>query len=187
MAETVSGNEVPEESEVSEVPEDTADPVVNNYTYEIDNSEVCKFLDSILSETVKGNELLEKLIERFSELMPNSQTDTQEDELSDADPGESPESESYQETVVELLEKMDSTLATIEETGESISDTISGNSSYLEDTGNTAAGLLEAYTEVSAKQSQNEIYGLSLGIGTLFIAACIAGLLIARAVWGKMR
>ena len=187
MAETVSGNEVPEESEVPALPEVTTEPIVYNNTYEIDNTEVCKLLDSILSETVKCNEYFENLIERFSEVMLNSQSDTQEDELPDADPEESPESENYQETVLELLEKMDETLVTLGETGENISNTVSGNSLYLEDTSNTSAGLLEAYTEVSFQQSQNKTYSLSLGISILFILSCIAGLLIARAVWGKMR
>lgn len=182
MAETVSGNESPLQQESS------VDPEVNNYTtYVSDNTDVCRLLDSILNETVKENEYLEELCERFAEVILRTQSETQETMIPDIELEEIDESESHHETVIELLEGIDETLTAISETGESINNTVSGNSIYLEETDNAAGELLEAYTEASTQQSQIGIYGLSLGIGILFITACIVGLLIARAVLGKMR
>lgn len=160
-------------------------PVYN--TYEIDNTDVCELLESILKEMLKNNEMLSHVTESLDEVKENILKEELEEALSEVDPEDLKDDEDYQELVVELLGKMDDTLITLGETVININDTVSGNSLYLEDTNNTTAELLRSYIEVSTQQTQNEAYGLALGVTISFIISLIVGILIAKIVWGKTR
>lgn len=188
MAETVSGNIAPLQPETDTL---SSSDVVTYLKYYKD---VYDLLESILDETVKKNEILVQISESLDAVKEVISSEAQIEQMQlEAEPEEIEEteeveeSETHQETLIELLEGIDKTLTALSETGESINNTVSGNSVYLEETDNTTAEFLEAYTEASSQQAQNETYGLSLGIGILFISACIVGLLIARAALGKMR
>ena len=199
MEETVSGNTIPLLPETnyefipSFEPETNTTSSSDNTTYLKYYTDLYDLLESIHEETVKKNEILDHISESLDSVKEGISIESQTDQivlLTDTEPEETEETEeneTHQETVIELLEGIDKTLTVMSETGESINNTVSGNSVYLEGTDNTVSDLLEAYTEVSEQQSQTETYGLSLGIGILFISSCIVGLLIARAALGKMR
>lgn len=192
MEPTVSGNENPIGTEPLE-PMDPVEPVqslepkINNYTYETDNSAVCRILEELLSETVKNNDVLERLSDSLDAVKESLTAEPEETASEDAVPDEADETESSLEELTEMLEGMEETFAAIKETGESISETVSGNSLYLEDISNTTQTLMESYTEVAENQTTINEYSLALIISILFVASCIAGLHIAKMVWGKTR
>lgn len=144
-------------------------------------------LESIHEESARNNEVLTQISESIDGLREEIKTGPQTELHDGTEPEDEIESEESQITVIELLEGIDETLTTISETGESISNTVSGNSVFPEETDNSAAQLLEAYTEAESRHEQNETYVLSLCIGILFITALIAGLKLAHTVFGKMR
>ena len=174
---SVSGNDIP----VAEKPE-----IIVNETV-VDNTDVCKLLESLLNEMIKNNEKLNHVTESLDEVKENMLKEELEEVLSEVNPEDLKDDEDYQELVVELLGKMDETLVTLGETGVNISDTVSGNSLYLEDTDNTTTELLRSYLEVSTQQTQNDAYGLALGVTISFLVALIIGLLVSKIVWGKTR
>lgn len=195
MAETVSGNENPIETEPLE-PIDVLDPVepvqfmepaVTNYEYETDNSTVCRLLESLLSEAVKNNDVLERLADSLDSIKETLTAEPEETVSEDAVSDESDETESSREELTEMLESMEETIVSLKETGESINETVSGNTLYLEDISAITQTLEESYTEASENQTFTNTYGLALGMCILFVAACIAGLHIAKMVWGKTR
>lgn len=203
MEPTVSGNKIhitdDSDDSVNETPinpdkeketDKNQEPVTNNYTYEtyeIDNSEVCEILNKILSESVKTNEALERLADSLDAVNETLTAEPEETELEDVLPEEPEETVSGNDALFEMLKGMEETFVGIKETSKSIYETVSGNTLYLEDLNNTSQEFMESYTEVSEKQSYKSIYGISIGICILFVVGCIAGLNIAKLVWGKMR
>lgn len=192
MEPTVSGNENPIETEPVEPmdpaePVQSMEPVINNYTYETDNREVCSLLEGLFSEAVKNNEVLERIADSLDAVKERLTAEPEEPASEDPVSDEADETESSREELIEMFEGMEETFSALKETGENISETVSGNSLYLEDIGNTTQTLMESYTEVSESQTYSNTYGLALGMCILFVAACIAGLHIAKIVWGKTR
>lgn len=204
MEPTVSGNEIKEpqdnKDETSQKPDagnetqpetsKNQEPVTNNYTYEtyeIDNSEVCSILNELLSETVKTNELLGSLAESIDAVNENLTAEPEEEELLEDIPEEPEETVSGNDSLLEMLAGIEETFAGIRETSEGIYETVTGNSLYLEGLSSTSQEFMESYTESSEAQRYTDIYALSISICILFVAGCIAGLHIAKLVWGKMR
>lgn len=180
MEPTVSGNEIPVETEPVE-------PTINNYTYETDNSAVCSLLEKLLSESEKNNDVLERLADSLDTVKETLAAEPEETASEDAVEPEAEETESSREELKEMLKGMEETFSALKETGESINETVSGNNLYLEDITAATQTLTESYTEVSETQTFANTYGLALGMCILFVAACIAGLHIAKMVWGKTR
>lgn len=192
MEPTVSGNENPIDTEPVEPmdpvePIQSVEPIINNYTYEIDNSAVCKLIEELLSETVKNNDVLERIADSLDVLKESLTAEPEETVFEDSVPDEADETEIRQEELTEMLEGMEETFLALKETGESISETVSGNSLYLEDISAATQTLTESYTEVSENLTSINEYSLALIISILFVASCIAGLHIAKMVWGKTR
>lgn len=207
MEGTVSGNGIPAVTEPEEPvinepeepstikPDDSGNaqeaaagaPIINSYTYEIDNDPVCSLLEQLVSGTEKQNMLLENILENL-DVVKESLTAVPEETLSiDAITDESDDTENSQEAITEMVKCMEETLSSIKETGEGISETVSGNAFFLEDISGSVQTLTESYTEASEIQYYTYSYGLAFGAGILFVAACIAGLHIAKSVWEKMR
>ena len=197
MEPTVSGNEIPIDTEPMEPiepvepvqpiePLDPVDPIIN-YIYEADNSSVCSLLEKLISETVKNNDVLERLADSLDVVKEILTTEAEETASEDAVETEADETEGSKEELKEMLEGMEETFASLKETGESINETVSGNTLYLEDITAATQALTESYTEVSENQTFANTYGLALGMCIIFIASCIAGLHIAKMVWGKTR
>lgn len=183
MEPTVSGNDIPIETE----PVQSMESEINNYTYEVDNSAVCNLLEQLLSESIKKNDVLERLADSLDVVKETLTAEPEETATDDSGSSEPDETESSREELTEMLEGMKETFAALKETGESINETVSGNSLYLEEINNTTQTLKESYTEVSDNQISVNSYSLAIIITILFVASCIAGLHIAKMVWGKMR
>lgn len=180
-------NEKPAETESSR------EPVTNNYTYEtyetyeIDNSKVCELLNQLFSETEKNNEVLGRLADSLDEIKESLTEEPEETEAEDFLPDEQDETETGRDELLELLEGMEETFAGIKESGESINKTVSGNALLLKDLNNTTEAIAESYAESFEKQTYTSTYDIAVSIAILFAACCIAGLNIAKLVWGKMR
>lgn len=164
----------------------------DNTPYEYDNTQECSLLEALLQEGISQNEILLHISESLDQLNESLHP---ADELEAAPELDAPDTveieiegtETYRESVMSMLESMDSSLSFLAETGEGIGSTVSGNSLYLDDISSTTSCIMELYSESSSQQSYTGTYGLSIGIGLTFIGSAITGLLIARAVWGKMR
>lgn len=210
MEETVSGNGIPAVTEPEEPtanepeepsvekPDDsgnmgepvTGTPAINSYLYDADSSPVCALLEELVTGTEKQNELLESILENLGavkESLAAVPEETASGDAGDAAASETDKTETGSGTLAEMLGGMEETFASLKETGKSISETVSGNSLYLEDISSTTQTLAESYTEASEAQFYTDSYALAFGAGILFVAACIAGLHIAKLVWGKMR
>lgn len=191
-------NEKPEKPETSDkvhADKETVlqEPVTNNYTYEtyetyeIDNSEVCQILNELLSESQKANESLGRIADSLDVINETLTEEPEETESEDSLPEEPEETVSGNDALFEMLERMEETFAGIQETGTSIYETVSGNTLYLEDLSNNSQELIEYYTEVTEKHEHTLSYGIATEICILIAAGIIAGLNIAKLVWGKMR
>lgn len=205
---TVSGNDLPEkevpdsqdgkENETNKTasPEtDTPDPeeaassvqASYSYVYEADNEEVCSLLRSILDETVRRNDILSHISDNTDTVL---QIITPEDAavlLSETEAAEELPADDYKESAIKLLENIDVSLSSINDSSQDMSSTVSGNSVYLEDIDNTLSGFTETYAETSSGEQHIQHYGLSIQLGMLFACSCIFGILISRCVFGKMR
>lgn len=180
------GNEIPIEKEPFESVE-PFEPVINNYAYEADNSAVCTLLEGLLSEAVKNNDVLERLADSLDAVRETLAAEPEETAEDDAVPAGADETEGSLEELTEMLEGIEETFYALKETGKNINETVSGNTLYLEDISGTMQAFTESYTEVSETRAFADTYGLALGICILFVSACIAGLHIAKMVWGKTR
>lgn len=210
MEETVSGNGIPAVTEpeepVTNEPEEpsidkpddsgntwipiTGESVTDSYLYEADNTPVYSLLEKLVTGTEKQNELLESILvnlEAVKERFAAVPEETASGGTDDAVASETDEIEKGRETLEEMLEGMKETFTGIKETGEGISETVSGNSLLLEDISGSMQTFTESYTEASEARFYTDSYVLAFGAGILFVAACIAGLHIAKLVWGKMR
>ncbi|MCM1225739.1 MAG: hypothetical protein NC548_65980 [Lachnospiraceae bacterium] len=210
MEETVSGNNIPavmepEEPVTNEAeepsvdkPEDsgnTWEPIIgesvtDSYLYEADNAPLYSFLEELVTGTEKQNELLESILENLDAVKESLAAVPEESasgDTGDAAASETDEIENGRETLVEMLEGMEETFAKIKETGEGISETVSGNSLLLEDISGSMQDFTQSCTEASGARFYTDSYVLAFSAGILFIAACIAGLHIAKLVWEKMR
>lgn len=151
-----------------------------------DSQDICSLLVQLSEGTEQQNGLLESILESLGELK-ESLFSRQEETTPDVPAGETDAGETGQETLTEMLEGMEETFAGLRETAGDISATVSGNTLYLEGMDASVQGLAESYTEAAETQYYTYSYALAFGAGILFVAACIAGLHIARLVWGKMR
>lgn len=190
MAETVSGNSAPAPSGgMSVLP--AADFIQEYYDTPVyDDTAVCGLLESILGEAARGNELLLHMSEGLDLLNDSIAPAAGAAEPLDAGPAgpEEPDpAEGWRETVAEALGNIENALSALEETSEGISSTVSGNALHLGDISSSGSALNEAFTEAAGQHSYLSTYSVSTSIGLLFVSACIAGLLIAGAVWGRMR
>lgn len=187
--------EKPETSDKMHAEKETVlqEPVTNNYTYEtyetyeIDNSEVCQILNELLSESQKANESLGRIADSLDVMNETITVEPEEMESEDSLPEETEETVSGNDALFDILESMEETFAGIQETGTSIYDTVSGNTLYLEDISNNSQELIEYYTEATEKHEHTLAYGIATEICILIAAGIIAGLNIAKLVWGKMR
>lgn len=196
---TVSGNEFePDTGNVIPENPEPSEPVVNNYTYEtyetyqVDNSEISELLKELLSQAVKNNETVERLADSLDAVKEILTAEPEETSSDDSAPettaDENPEeTETDGDSLLEMLEGMEETFAGLKETSESIYETVSGNTLYLEDLSNTAQAFTESYSESLEMQSYTSRYGIALCICIFAVVCSIAGLHVAKMVWGKMR
>lgn len=195
---TVSGNTPPEpNTNFTTIPE----TVTNNNTYTIDNTAVCDLLTALLNEEVKQNEALTQLNESItvytkliteSGLLDSLQSQVLAEDLnaetSTEEAAETAETaETDRETLFGLLQTMNDTLKGSKETLDSINVTVSGNNVFLDSMDGTTTALQEAYAEQTEKSIETQSFNLSIGITILFVTALIAGILLSKISWRKMR
>lgn len=186
---TVSGNTPPPETDT------TPETVTNNNTYTIDNTAVCDLLTALLNEEVKQNETLAQLNETVTayieSLAESSLLDGLQGKILVEDLGTETSIEETAETdrqvLLDLLQTISDTLTGSQETLDSMNKTVSGNNAFLDSMDGTITILLETYTEQTEKSMETESYNLSTGLTILFGIAVIAGILLSKITWHKMR
>lgn len=144
LEETVSGNNL--------IPVFTDEPLtlVSSSNTSGDNSnQICSYLEQLLSETFRKNDILDHISESLDALNEYIFAEETEETAPAAIIPDEEESESYQESVIGMLEEMNASLTQLEDTGLEISSTVSGNSIHIAGIDATSSTLMEAYTEAS--------------------------------------
>lgn len=189
MSVDVSGNNPEPTPETGET-EETVENLTQNITYEVDNTEVCELLTQLITEVQKNNEIntqiYEAMLLHHAEYLQNhSDCMEQLKILNEEEPEtETEEPETETETYEDFVEEQ---LLLIGENLESLNVTVSGNNALLQDIDTTTETLAETYSEQTETAKQTTSQNQALAIGTLFVLAVIAGLIIAKTAWGRMK
>ena len=192
---TVSGNTVSGNTPPPPEPNMIPGTVTNNNTYTIDSTAVCDLLTALLNEEVKQNETLTQLNETLaahakslteSGLLDSLQGQVLAEDLK-AETSTEETAETDRETLLDILQTMNDTLAGSKETLDSINVTVSGNNAFLDSMDGTTTALQETYAEQTEKSMETQSFNLSTGITILFGIALISGILLSRISWRKMR
>lgn len=214
---TVSGNEPVEETttpepeeteeetteeeteEETETPVEESEPeettVTQNVTYTADNTAVCDLLSQLIAEVQKLNETNSKIYEtmllqhmEYLQSYEDSRKLFEETFVEETEVETETETETEPETETQTYEDFaKEQLFLIGENLEEINATVSGNNTLLSDLNETTETLAETYSEQTETAKTTTNQGLALGIGIAFVLALIAGLVIAKTAWGRMR